>query len=119
MARYKIWKESIHRYRVKDTETGKISIIGEFVAIDCHFIVDYDKYHEASLRGFKDTGEPEDYFAHIDAAYVEEAPLEGACNETVWYNPFLHQEFRDRVTKEVIKHASIVEVSGNKLKYLK
>lgn len=117
MARYKIWKASIEEYRVLDTKTNKTKVMTEFAAFRCTFKVDLNKYDEAKAKDFKNSGVEDDYFAHIEAENIVETPIIGYCDRPVWYNPFLHTHFRDRLTKDVVNSVGILEVKGNTLKY--
>ena len=118
--RYIIWKASIHEYRVQDTQTNEITITGNVTAINCSFHVDIEGYNKAQKRDFKDSGREQDYFAWIEADMVfDNTQYYHTFKDKVWYNPFLHSQFRDRITEAVVTKASVVCTIGNILTYTK
>lgn len=116
--KYIIWKSSINEYRVKNTLTGKVSILENFSLQNCKFKVDINKYNEAESVCFKNSGKPDDYFAWIEAEQII-VKLDSPRNNIVFYNPFKSSNFTDRNTGEIVNEASYVVIKGNKLTYTK
>lgn len=118
MRRFKIWKASIDSYRVLDTVTGNVDVVSNLTLKDVVFRVDTKKYLQSSKDGFKDSGDPNDYFAWMEADSLvvnKEAVL---YPNKVYYNPFKAMCFRDRVTSQEIFNARLVTTIGNILSYV-
>lgn len=114
--KYIIWKASITEYRVLNTITGKMQILDRFTAVNCTLNVNVFKYERAKENNFANSGDPNDYFAWIEASEVLPFNNEVAKNN-VFYNPFKASTFRDRATEQTIDRANFIEINLNTLNY--
>ena len=119
MKRYLIWKASITEFRVLDRSNGKSIVMENLMAFNCTFHVDLEAYNRAQKSNFVNSGRENDYFAWIEADMVFINSLGYTFKDKVWYNPFLHSQFRDRATKEVVNMAQSICTIGNTLTYQK
>lgn len=96
MKRYKIYKASIHTYRVWDTVEEKfISPEGgyRYLSIDePEFKVDIDKFDKASLSNFANSGDPMDFFAWVETDSFS-VGIDFVCATRVKFNPFKSSKF--------------------------
>lgn len=117
MKRYSIWKASIDTYRVHDTRTGLIKVVGEFAAVGCTFHVDDVARIEAERNGYKNSGDPLDYFAWIEADQVTANAARVLYPAKVFFNPFRVSRFVNRATGAAVHAAQIVTAVGNTLSF--
>lgn len=112
---YIIWKASIEEYRVKNTLTNEIKVLKSFTLIDCSFKVDINLYQKAKDNNFVNSGNPNDFFAWIEAKGIKEGgkPLK----RNVFYNPFKSAYFKDRSTNERKDFTKRININGNLLSY--
>ena len=113
---YTIWKASINQFRVQNNFTGEVKVVENFIATDCKFLVNLNQYESDKLNEFKNSGNPFDYFAWIEANEFQEV-LRDLKEKKVFYNPFKCSQFRDRSTNEVLRVANLLIVQGNILSY--
>lgn len=113
---YIIWKASITEYRVKNLVTNEVKIMTDLNCTGCKFKVDIERYEVAKSKNFINSGDANDFFAWIEAEYITEndVKLEGS---NVFYNPFKHYAFRDRLTLKVKHKANALKIRGNTLTY--
>ena len=114
--KYTIWKASINEYRVQNNFTGEVKVVENFTAVNCEFRVNLNQYESDKLNGFKNSGNPFDYFAWIEAEYIFYVTKE-LLEKKVFYNPFKCSHFRDRTTNEIITFANEIIVQANTLSY--
>lgn len=93
---YKIWKHSITHYKVLNTMTNEVTILDKMYLQNVKFVVNKTKYNEAKLKDFKNSGNPFDFFAHMETNTI--LPYMNDLKNSVYYNPFKHHLFRDRKT---------------------
>lgn len=116
MKRYRIYKASIHTYRVLDLQTGNL-IDGtyRFLTIDNpRFRVNHRKYQEAAKGGFKNSGDPLDYFAWIET----DSFTVGASfmpSRQVKFNPFKADKFMAVDSGDEVREADVCVITGNNL----
>ncbi len=117
MKRYKIWKAGLNSYRVLDRSSGALTVLDDIVALNCTTHVDTNQYCEAKENGFKDSGNPLDCFAWIDADKVVANTSRVLYPKRLLFNPFKGNKFINRSTGETILTANIITTVGNTLSY--
>lgn len=117
MKRYKIWKAGLHSYRVLDRSNNELTVMDDLVALDCTTHVDTSQYLVAKEGGFKDSGNPLDCFAWIDADKVVANTSRVLYPKRLLFNPFKGNKFINRATGEPILSANVVTTVGNTLSY--
>lgn len=117
MKRYKIWKAGLHSYRVLDRSNGALTVMHDLIALNCTTHVNTNQYIAAKERGFKDSGNPLDCFAWIDADKVVANTSRVLYPKRLLFNPFKDNKFINRVTGETILSTNIVTTVGNTLSY--
>lgn len=117
MKRYKIWKASINAYRVLDTQTGETFVLSNLTLMGVVFKVDVKGYFKAANKKFADSGDPNDYFAWMEADSFSLNNQAVLYPSRVFYNPFKSFWFKDRATSQEISSASLVTTVGNILSY--
>lgn len=124
---YKIWKHDMDSYWVErlsrngkgDYIANKLEKHSNLLLLNCRFIVDHRKYDAAKQVGFNNSGDPQDYFAWIEALNVIPNPgnKEWIFDNKLYFNPHKSLYFKDRDSDEILLQADFVSTVGNILYY--
>ena len=123
---YKIYKASIDTYRVMESSTGVLvaNDVKNLVLTNVTARVDLMKYFDAQSKGFRNSGDPLDFFAWLECDSFEiksEPNVFHRIPGVMFYNPFKSAYFRDRNTGKNLHRGQVfpfVLIEGNSLRYI-